>query len=163
MTYRYEALMLAVPEITQDEIKTLESEIERIVSAHKGSVVAFDRWGKYRLSYPVRKNEYGVYCLARFEFQKEPKESLADLTALFDVKLHDTIMRSIISRLDLDLPLTYQRPKSLEETPARDVNTFLKENKMEGLLSSVEDEKSSFHHDKRKDIEDDFEHDADQA
>ena len=45
-------------------------------------------------------------------------------------------MRHMVSRLDANASAEYQRPKSLEEAPAsRDMDSFLKENKMEGLLA----------------------------
>jgi len=135
---RYEALLLTVPEITQDEAKTVETEFIRLVQGSKGDIISFERWGKYKLAYPVKKNEYGVYFLVRFEV---PAGSTAmdDIKSLFDVKLHEVVMRSTFSCLDLRKSLEYQRPRSLEEAPtSHDLGAFLKENKMEGLLSSVE-------------------------
>ncbi|MDP3889382.1 MAG: 30S ribosomal protein S6 [bacterium] len=135
---RYEALFLSVPEITQDETKTIETELTRLVQGAKGNIVSFERWGKYKLAYPVKKNDYGVYFLVRFEV---PADSaiMNEIRILFDVKFHEIIMRSAISHLELHKTLEYQRPKSLEEAPAsHDVGAFLKENKMEGLFSSVE-------------------------
>ncbi len=138
MADRYEVLVLTVPELTQDESKQIENEIDKLTNKAKGMVLSFERWGKYRLTYPMRANDYGVYFLVRFE---SPKEStlLKDLQDLFRVKLHDIVMRHMVTRLDGEQSLEYQRPKSLEESPtSRDMNTFLKENKMEGLLSSVD-------------------------
>ena len=66
---RYELLMLSVPEITLDEAKTLETHLERVIREAKGTIISFDRWGKYRLAYPVKKNDYGVYFLTRFELE----------------------------------------------------------------------------------------------
>ena len=59
--------MLTVPEITADETKSIEQQFDRVVADKKGTMVSFERWGKYRLAYPVKKNDYGVYFLARFE------------------------------------------------------------------------------------------------
>ncbi len=132
---RYEILMLAVPEITQDESKGLEDRLEKIIEKHKGAIVSFERWGKFRLAYPVNKNDYGIYFLIRFEMEQSAGPLLEELKALFAVKLNDLVMRYLVSRLDPSAPLIYQRPQSLEDTPARDVDTFLRENKMEGLLS----------------------------
>jgi small subunit ribosomal protein S6 len=134
MLARYESLLLTVPEITADEAKSLESQIDRIVKGQKGNVISFERWGKYRLAYPVRNNEYGVYFLARFE---SPAEAVEEIKSLFAVKLHDLVMRNMAIHLDPKASLVYQRPQSLEDAPTtRDVNTFLKENKMEGLMGS---------------------------
>lgn len=156
MLHRYEALMLAVPEVTQDEARSIETALEKAVKENKGGFISFERWGKFRLSYPVQKNEYGVYFLTRFE---APAGSavLDEVKSLFSIKLHNIVMRSIIDRLEDEGSLEYQRPKSVEESPTRDVKTFLKENKMEGLLSSVDkkDESQEFSsRSKSSDIED---------
>src|SRR5204863_463523 len=134
--------LLTVPEITADEAKSLESQIDRIVKDKKGNVISFERWGKYKLAYPVRKNDYGVYFLARFE---APTDVVEEVRNLFAVKLHDLIMRQMSINLDPKQPLTYQRPQSLEDAPtSRDVNTFLKENKMEGLMGSQSNHDADF-------------------
>lgn len=133
MLARYETLLLTIPEITADEAKSLESQVDRIVKDAKGSIVSFEKWGKYRLSYPIRKNDYGVYFLARFEAPAPVVEEIRNLLA---VKLHELIMRQMTVQLDPKSSLAYQRPPSLEDAPSRDVNTFLKENKMEGLMDT---------------------------
>lgn len=123
--FRYEVLMLAVPDITKDELATIESQIEKLVQQVKGSIISFDRWGKYRLAYPVKKNEYGVYCLARFD-TPIADELLAEVRTLLGVKLEGSIMRYVITSLDTDTSLAYQRPLSLEEAPTKSAS-FLKE------------------------------------
>lgn len=142
---RYETLLLAVPEITKDEASSLEKQVDQLIKKAKGSMVSFERWGKYRLAYPVRKNEYGVYFLSRFEVENEnSNELLHDLNALFSFKKADLVMRSMMTVLDMNQPLTYIKPESLEDIPARDVDSFLRENKMEGLISK------NSHHDAKK-------------
>ncbi len=138
MMRRYEALLLAVPEITQDEAKNVENEIARLAQKAKGTVISFERWGKYKLAYPVKKNDYGIYFLTRFEMPAETSiELLNDIKSLFAVKLHEVVMRNTVTRLDETGSLAYQRPKSLEEAPAgNDVGAFLKDNKMDGLFGS---------------------------
>lgn len=145
---RYETLLLAVPEITKDETSSLEKQIDQAIKKAKGSMISFERWGKYRLAYPIRKNEYGVYFLARFEVDKaQGGELLHDLNALFSFKKADVIMRSMMTHLELDQSLAYQKPDSLEDSPARDVDSFLRENKMEGLISK------NPHHESRRPVE----------
>lgn len=132
---RYETLMLTVPEITVDEQKSLEKNLEKVVKGHKGQLIAFDRWGKYKISYPIRKNEYGVYFLSRMEVPADQKdELLKDLEEFFSVKEHQLIMRHMSVALKPGQTLEYKHPESLEDTPTKDVDTFLKENKMTGLM-----------------------------
>ncbi len=133
MNNRYEVLMLTVPEITQDETKQLETDFDRLIDKSKGSILSFERWGKFKLMYPIRGNAYGIYFLVRFE---SPTSVLKELHDFFVIKLHSIVMRHLISQMKDD-SLVYQRPKSLEEAPtSRDMDAFLKENKMEGLLPS---------------------------
>lgn len=124
---RYEALLLTVPEITADETKSIEQQFNKLVESQKGTVISFEKWGKYRLSYPVNAHEYGVYFLARFE-AAEPNPMMQEVKTLLDVKLHDLIMRNMLTALDPKGSLVYQRPPSLEEGPAREVGSFFKEN-----------------------------------
>jgi len=55
---------------------------------------------------------------------------------LLKVKLNNVVMRDMISVLDPKHPLTYQRPRSLEEAPAREAEGFSRENKMPGFFSA---------------------------
>lgn len=127
---RYETLFLTVPEITSDEAATFEKQFNKAISDAQGAVLSFDRWGKYRLSYPIRNNEYGVYYLARFEVNDKEKKSLLDaLKILFAVKYNELIMRDIIVHMDKAAPLEYRRPESLEETPSPDIDSLVKESK----------------------------------
>lgn len=126
MMRKYELLMLAVPEITEDESKSLEKHVEESVKKAQGSMLLFDRWGKYRLAYPVKNNEYGVYFLARFEAPTDT-DFLEELKRSFVVKMHTIVMRNMISVLDNAAGTIYQRPLSLEEAPAREVGSFMRE------------------------------------
>jgi small subunit ribosomal protein S6 len=117
---RYEVLMLTIPEITEDEARTIETQLDNTLKTVKGTVISFERWGKYRLAYPINKNEYGVYFLARFEIDKDSAKILDEVHNTLSVKLHELIMRSMVSRLDMKQSLVYQRPPSLEEAPKRE-------------------------------------------
>lgn len=141
MVSRYEALLLTVPEITADELKNIETHVDRLIKGAKGTVISFEKWGKYRLSYPVRKNDYGVYVLIRFE---APTSTVEEAKSLFAVKFFELIMRHMIIQLAPNQSLAYQKPASLEDAPVRDVGTFLKENKMEGLMSAAGVETEEF-------------------
>lgn len=131
---RYETLILATPDITNDELGQLETTVSKVLQDAKGSLVSFERWGKYKLAYPVRKNDYGIYCLIRFETDDAHKAALLkELNTLFTIKFGDAIMRIITTLLNPKKSLVYHRPESLEDTPVRDVDTFLKENRMDSL------------------------------
>lgn len=120
---RYEGLLLVHPNAEQTNIEGFEAAINKIIQEKQGNVLSFERWGKYRLAYPVSKNEYGIYFLVRFDIPAGTS-TLADLKMLFETKLNNVILRNLFTRLSFDQPLAYQRPKSLEETPARESEGF---------------------------------------
>lgn len=134
---RYEILILTIPEITKDEASTLEFQIEKIVNKAKGSIISFERWGKYKLSYPVKKNDYGVYFLVRFELE-DTSTLIKDLNMLFAVKFSDLVARSVVIRLEKNQSLEYQKPPSLEDSPKRHISSFLEQR---GLGSKEKEEK----------------------
>jgi ribosomal protein S6 len=138
MLKQYEALLLTVPEITGDEVKNLETQLDKIVRSGTGSTISFERWGKYRLAYDINKSEYGVFFLMRFEVP-QGTQLINDMKTLLKVKLNNVVMRDMISVLDPLQPLTYQRPRSLEEAPTREAEGFSRDNKMNGFFSSSDD------------------------
>ena len=131
---RYEMLFLTIPEVTGDEVDSIKSYFQKSVRTAKGDMLSFERWGKFRLAYPVNKNDYGVYFLTRFEVELENRDALLkDVRGSYVFKFNNIIMKNMICRLDETASLEYKRPESLEDTP-QDVDSFLKKNDMEGLL-----------------------------
>lgn len=137
MLRQYEALLLTVPEITGDEVKHLETTLDKTIKTGTGSTISFERWGKYKLAYDINKNEYGIFFLMRFEVP-QGSTLVEDMKTLLKVKLNNVVMRDMISVLNPKHPLTYQRPRSLEEAPAREADGFSKD-KMSNFFSSNDD------------------------
>lgn len=136
---RYETLLLAVPGITGDEAGLLERNFEKLLQESKGTVVSFEKWGKCRLAYPVRHNDYGVYFLVRFEL--DPASNFFDTVGtMFTIKYSDVIMRLSTVKIKKGTQYGNFRPDTVEEMPTRDVNDFLRENKMQGLIASSDDD-----------------------
>lgn len=138
---RYETLILARPEITQDELSLLESQLDKIITASpSGKLSSFDRWGKLRLCFPVSKNEYGVYILVRYELDglKSLGDVFKNLDTFFKIKCNDFVMRFVHIKLDKNAPSVYQKPESLDSNRSGNIDSFLKENKVENLLSSMD-------------------------
>ena len=136
---KYEFLMLASPGITGDETSGLEQNFERLLKQFKGSFVSFDRWGKCRLAYQVKNQDYGVYYMARFEMSA-PQEFLKEMKLLLDVKYNALIIRTATVKIDPKKTYSDFRPESVEDIPTRNVDQFLRENKMEGLITKPKQE-----------------------
>lgn len=142
----YETLMLSVPEITDDESSKLEAEFAKLVTKEKGEMVSFEKWGKYKLAYPVKKNEYGIYFLTRFKLPAGAVTStLKELKPFFAIKFNELVMREMTCALE-NGSLEYRKPKALEDLPEDAVDSFLRENKMEGLLKKEDKQEAKAAH-----------------
>lgn len=137
MVHKYETLFLARTEITNDELASIERYLDKHLADNSGKVVAFDKWGKLRLAYPISGSEYGIYVLARYEIPAEKVTAvLKEIETFFKLKCGDFILRTLTVRLPANAPSTYQRPDSVEAGRSVTGDTFLKDNKMD-LLGSV--------------------------
>lgn len=155
---RYETLLLARTEITNEETSMIESQLDRLVSDAKGKLNLFDKWGKYRLAYPVNKSTNGVYMLARYEIPYEQtKNIIQEFDRFLKIKCNEVIMRHVNIRLDKDAPTTYIKPDPIEVSRRGSFDSFFKENKIENLLNSVE---SSADRKSGSEVDFDDEHDA---
>ena len=141
----YETLMLARTEITNDELSALERQIDKILTARKGKMTVFDRWGKYKLAYPVEKNVYGVYALSRYQVPKEELgEFFKELDTLFRIKYNEVVMRHVNMKLDGEVSSIYKHPEAIDSHGGTsNLDSFIKENKMEGLIDTPVEKKEA--------------------
>jgi small subunit ribosomal protein S6 len=60
---RYETILIAHVDLSEDELSTLIDRYGGIVTGQKGILVKVERWGKRRLAYLIRKQARGFYLL----------------------------------------------------------------------------------------------------
>jgi len=77
--------------------------------------------------------------MARFEMDT-PKEFLKELKLLLDVKYNALVMRATAIKIAEKKNYTDFRPESVEDIPTRNVDQFLRENKMGGLIGKPREE-----------------------
>lgn len=112
----YETLMLLDVDVSDADLSTLENQVKDLVKAGKGSLKSFDKWGKYRLAYPVRKKDYGVYALARYEVKDEAAAFFKKFETHLRVKCHELVYRHVHARLTPEsFEKEYVRPESIEQ------------------------------------------------
>lgn len=138
MFHKYETLLLARTEITNDEMASIERYLDKHLADCGGKIVVFDKWGKLRLAYPIDGSEYGIYVLIRFDIPSAKVTAvMKEIETFFKLKCGDFILRMVTVRLPANASAIYQRPDSVEVGRGASGDTFLKENKMD-LLNSVE-------------------------
>jgi len=60
---RYETILIAHVDLSEDELGNLITRYGGIVTGQKGILVKVERWGKRRLAYMIRKQARGFYIL----------------------------------------------------------------------------------------------------
>lgn len=64
---KYETIFIIDSLLKVDEIDSIINKYERVISANGGQIEVVERWGKKRLSYEIKKRQYGYYVLIRFD------------------------------------------------------------------------------------------------
>ena len=91
----YEALYIVRPDLKDDEIQTVATEVESLIANNGGTIVRSENWGKRKMAYEVKKFTEGVYVLLRFQ---ATAAFVARLSNHF--RLSENIIRDLIVYFD---------------------------------------------------------------
>ena len=106
----YEALYIVKPDMKDDEIQTIATDVETLVTSSGGAIVRSETWGKRKMAYEVNKYSEGVYVLLRFQ---SPATFVAKLANHF--RLTESIIRDIIVYFsEQDLRLEEEQKQKVE-------------------------------------------------
>jgi len=92
---QYEIAVLFDPGLEIDLDKAT-GKIEGIITAGGGKITNTDNWGKRKLAYPIKKQEFAIYVFYTAEL---PGESVAKINETLNIT--DEVMRFLITRPDL--------------------------------------------------------------
>jgi ribosomal protein S6 len=111
---RYETLLLLHPDCDDAALSMIQRRYTELATEHKGAILSFEVWGKYYLSYPVKKQDYGIYTLVRFELpEAEISTAIKELQQYFQIRCENIVMRFINKRLEKDVSLEYEKPEPI--------------------------------------------------
>jgi small subunit ribosomal protein S6 len=91
---KYEISVLYDPSLEVDLDKA-EEQIKKIFTANKAKIVDSDNWGKRKLAYPIKKQDYAVYVFYTVEM---PGENVAKIEATLNIT--DEVLRYLIVKPD---------------------------------------------------------------
>ena len=78
------------------DLDKAESRVKKIVADNDGKITNTDNWGKRKLAYPIKKQDFAVYVFYAVEM---PNENVAKVEQTFNIT--DEIIRFLITRPDL--------------------------------------------------------------
>lgn len=112
MENTYEVAVLYHPDLEIDLGKA-SSRIEKILADNKAKITKTDNWGKRKLAYPIKKQEFAVYVFYTVEM---PGENVAKVEQTFNIT--DEIIRFMITKLDLKAIAKAEAAKAEKERKA---------------------------------------------
>jgi small subunit ribosomal protein S6 len=101
----YEVAVLLHPDL-EINIEAATKKIEQIITTAGGKVVKKDSWGKRKLAYPIKHQEWGLYVFYGVEM---PAESVAKINQKF--RITEEIMRYLVISLEDIMYINQPAPK----------------------------------------------------
>jgi small subunit ribosomal protein S6 len=91
----YEIAVLYHPDLEVD-LEKGSKRVEKVIADNGGTITKTDNWGKRKLAYPIKKQEFAVYVFYTVEM---PAENVMKVEQTFNIT--DEIIRFLITRPDL--------------------------------------------------------------
>jgi small subunit ribosomal protein S6 len=92
---QYEIAVLYHPDLEID-LEKASKKIEKTIADNGGKITKTDNWGKRKLAYPIKKQEFAVYVFYTVQL---PAEAPAKIEQAFNIT--DEIIRFMVTRPDL--------------------------------------------------------------
>lgn len=93
--HQYEVAVLYHPDLEID-LEKASSKVEKIIGDNGGKILHTDNWGKRKLAYPIKKNDYAVYVFYTTELAPEAIRKIEGA-----LNISDEVIRFLITRVDL--------------------------------------------------------------
>jgi small subunit ribosomal protein S6 len=107
---QYELVYIVTPDVSEQEVADLHTQIEQIVQRFNGTFDKTENWGRRKLAYEIGKHREGTYVV-------ETISGSGDLMKEIDRRLRvlDQVIRHLIVRVDEDLRVA-DRTRSARQT-----------------------------------------------
>jgi len=92
---QYEVAVLYHPDLEID-LEKAENRVTKIIADNGGKITKTDNWGKRKLAYPIKKQDFAVYAFYTAEL---PAENVAKIEQTFNIT--DEVIRFLITKPDL--------------------------------------------------------------
>lgn len=93
---KYEAMFIIKPDLSENDRKSVLSQINETIVKNGGNVSASNIWAeKKKLTFVIKKFHEGTYCLVNFTSGGEVIVKLRDI-----FKLNENILRVLITKME---------------------------------------------------------------
>jgi small subunit ribosomal protein S6 len=109
---QYEIAVLYHPSLEVDLSKA-EDRVVKIFTDNDAKLINTDNWGKRKLAYPIKKNEYAIYVFYTLEM---PGSNLSKVETTLNIT--DEVIRFLITKSDLKMQAKAEAARALKAEQA---------------------------------------------
>lgn len=91
MTQTYEMLYIIPQDITEEKVPEVTGKVDELLQRHGAQITREDSWGRRKLAYAIKRQQYGTYQLAYFTLETEELPKLEKA-----LRLRQEILRFLI-------------------------------------------------------------------
>jgi small subunit ribosomal protein S6 len=118
----YELVTLYHPDLEVD-IKSAADKVAKIVEKAKGKIVAEDDWGRRKLAYPIKNQQYAVYRVYTLELPTSAPKVINDA-----LNISGEVLRFLLVSVDPKVKILIEEDKKREaEKAAEEKSEEIKE------------------------------------
>lgn len=118
----YELVVLLHPDLEID-IDAPVAKLEKLVTGAKGTIAKRDNWGKKRLAYPVKKQQFGIYVYFEVEL---PPQAVRELESQLLI-MEEVIRFLLVNKVVIQRHPTEKRAIAAEPTSTKPAAAAAKE------------------------------------
>jgi len=114
MNRKYELVYVISPDVSDDQVNELHTQVDAIVQRMGGQIERTDNWGRRKLAYEIGRHKEGTYVL-------EVINGSGDLMKEIDrrLKVIDSVIRHLIVRVDEEQGVVERTRAKRTETSRR--------------------------------------------
>ncbi|MFZ3062586.1 MAG: 30S ribosomal protein S6 [Actinomycetota bacterium] len=90
----YEAMVILNPALDEEKMNEMISRFEKLIQKNKSEMQKVDRWGKRKLSYPIKKVDSGYYVVFYFKGEEAGVKELNRVFQISDEVVRHKIIKS---------------------------------------------------------------------
>jgi small subunit ribosomal protein S6 len=123
---KYETIFILHPDLSEDDIKSVTTKAQDVISSYKGECFRMDDWGIRKLAYPIKKSARGRYYYLRFDggstliAELERRLRLDDKVLRYQSVNITDLPERVSAEKKVEMPETVEESaeETVEETPA---------------------------------------------
>jgi small subunit ribosomal protein S6 len=104
----YELVVLYHPDLEVD-IKSATDKVAKIIEGAKGEIVSEDDWGRRRLAYPIKKQNFAIYRVYDLKLPAVGPKVISDA-----LNITDEVLRFLLVTVDLKQKAMIEEDKKRE-------------------------------------------------